>query len=72
MRVFRDFEKKHLEEFIENQLEPAEEILSLKNERIGSKVVQNYISFNKSDVSVRINCVYTDPVQQLKGFYFVR
>ena len=68
MRVFQDFEKKYLSEFLEDQPKPDVEVLKLQGK--SSKVLENYLAFNKSEISARLNCVYTDHVEQIKGKFF--
>ena len=65
MRVFQDFEKKYLSEFLEDQPKPEIEVIKLQGKT--SKVLENYLTFNKSEISARLNCVYTDHVEQIKG-----
>ena len=72
MRVFKDFEKEYLEQFLAEQPNHDGSVLALDkaNPKISSKVLENYLSFNKSGISARLNCVYTDPIEQLKGKHF--
>ena len=69
MRVFQDFEKKYLADFLADQPDPDDEILKLQGRK--SKILENYLTFNKSGISARLNCVYTDPIEQIKGNNFL-
>ena len=69
MRVFKEFEKKYLEEFLEEQPKHEDSVFGLKvaNRKVSSRILENYISFHKTGISARLNCVFTDPVEQVKG-----
>ena len=71
MRIFRDFEKDYLEQFLAAQPSHDKMVLEMsdENQRVSTKVLENYLDFNKSGISVRLNCVYTDHVEQIKGNY---
>ena len=69
MRTFKEYEKDYLEQFLAAQ--PTHEISVMKlgedHPKVSAKVLENYLEFNKSGISVRLNCAYTDHVEQVKG-----
>lgn len=69
MRVFKEFEKEFLEQFLAEQPNHDGSVMELEkaNPKVSSKVLENYLEFNKSGLNARINCVYTDPIKQLQG-----
>ena len=69
MRVFKEFEKEYLEQFLDDQPNHDGSVMELEkaNPKVSSKVLENYLEFNKSGLNARINCVYTDPIKQLQG-----
>ena len=68
MRVFKDFEKDYLKEFLAEQPNHDSSVTEdIARPKVTSKVFENYLTFNKSGISARLNCVYTDPVEQIKG-----
>ena len=70
MRVFKEFEKQYLEEFLEEQPKHDDSVLRMKvaNRKVSSKILENYVSFHKTGISARLNCTFTDPVEQIKGY----
>ena len=72
MRIFREFEKDYLEQFLASQ--PTHDISVMKlgeeHPKVSIKVLENYLEFNKSGISARLNCAYTDHVEQVKGRYY--
>ena len=69
MRIFREFEKDYLEQFLASQSSHDKTVLDVtdENQRVRTKVLENYLEFNKSGISARLNCVFTDHVEQIKG-----
>ena len=69
MRVFKEFEKQYLREFLEEQPKHEDSVLNLKfaNRKVNSRILENYVSFHKTGISARLNCTFTDPVEQIKG-----
>ena len=69
MRIFREFEKDYLEQFLAAQPSHDKTVLQMsdENQKVSTKVLENYLEFNKSGISARLNCVYTDHVEQIKG-----
>ena len=69
MRIFKDFEKEYLKEFLAEQPKHDSSVkeMDIHRPKVTAKVFENYLTFNKSGISARLNCVYTDPVEQIKG-----
>lgn len=73
MRVFTEFEKKRLTNFLSAQPVTEESMKDIKlangKTYINSNLMDNWLSFHKSGVRCRMNFGYHDIVAQIKGLF---